>query len=84
MRSDDDGLCASHGQRRVGQRRRGDGHFELNVFKPMISHNNPQGIRLLGDGARSFADNCVVGIEANEQRIQLLMGSSVPYQWFAT
>jgi fumarate hydratase class II len=53
------------------------GHFELNVFKPVIVFNNLQSIRLLGDAARSFTDNCVVGIEANEMRIQQLMESSL-------
>ncbi len=53
------------------------GHFELNVFKPVIVYNNLQSIRLLGDAARSFTDNCVVGIEANERRINELMQSSL-------
>jgi len=53
------------------------GHFELNVFKPVIVYNNLQSIRLLGDAARSFTDNCVVGIEANERRINELMESSL-------
>ncbi len=53
------------------------GHFELNVFKPMIAHNNLQSIRLLGDAARSLTDNCVVGIKANQQHIHELMESSL-------
>jgi len=53
------------------------GHFELNVFKPLIAYNNLQSIRLLGDAARSFTDNCVSGIEANEARIEELMNSSL-------
>jgi fumarate hydratase class II len=53
------------------------GHFELNVFKPVIAHNNLQSIRLLGDAARSFADHCVRGIKANERRIHELMESSL-------
>ncbi len=53
------------------------GHFELNVFKPVIAYNNLQSIRLLGDAAVSFADNCVVGIEANRDRIDELMRSSL-------
>src|SRR5690606_37964827 len=40
------------------------GHFELNVFKPVIIFNVLQSIRLLADGARSFTHNCVVGIAA--------------------
>ncbi len=42
-----------------------NGHFELNVPKPVIIYNVLQSIRLLGDSARSFTDNCVVGITAN-------------------
>ncbi|MDP2326759.1 MAG: class II fumarate hydratase [Dehalococcoidia bacterium] len=53
------------------------GHFELNVFKPVIAYNNLQSIRLLADAARSFTDNCVVGIEPNRVRIQELMESSL-------
>jgi fumarate hydratase class II len=39
-----------------------NGHFELNVFKPMIAHNVLHSIRLLGDGCRSFTKNCLAGI----------------------
>ncbi|MDA1002691.1 MAG: class II fumarate hydratase [Chloroflexi bacterium] len=53
------------------------GHFELNVFKPVIAYNNLQSIRLLADAARSFTDHCVVGIQANEARIEQLMQSSL-------
>ena len=53
------------------------GHFELNVFKPVIAYNMLQSIRLLGDAAVSFADNMVAGIEANETRIKELMESSL-------
>ena len=53
------------------------GHFELNVFKPMIAYNNLQSIKLLADGSVSFTDNCVVGIEANEAQIDRLMRSSL-------
>ncbi len=45
------------------------GHFELNVFKPVIIHNVLQSLQLIGDACRSFADNCVVGIEANREQI---------------
>ncbi|HTL12994.1 MAG TPA: class II fumarate hydratase, partial [Bdellovibrionota bacterium] len=45
------------------------GHFELNVFKPVIVFNTLQSIRLLGDAAVSFTDNMVVGIEADSERI---------------
>jgi fumarate hydratase class II len=53
------------------------GHFELNVFKPVIVFNNLQSIKLLGDAAVSFTDNCVVGIEPNMERIDQLMKSSL-------
>ncbi|MDD9898079.1 MAG: class II fumarate hydratase [Candidatus Melainabacteria bacterium] len=43
------------------------GHFELNVFKPMMIHNYLHSARLLADACESFTDNCVVGIEANEE-----------------
>ena len=42
-----------------------NGHFELNVFKPMMIYNLLTGARLLGDACQSFNSNCVVGIEAN-------------------
>ena len=53
------------------------GHFELNVFKPVIIFNVLQSIRLLADAAESFADNCVVGIEANRERIDQLLHDSL-------
>jgi fumarate hydratase class II len=52
------------------------GHFELNVFKPVIAYNVLQSVRILGDAMRSFADNCVAGIEADEERIPDLMQRS--------
>lgn len=54
-----------------------NGHFELNVFKPVIIYNVLQSIRLLADSAVSFTDNCVVGIEANKERIEKLMNESL-------
>jgi len=54
-----------------------NGHFELNVFKPVIIYNVLQSIRLIADGAVSFADNCVAGIEANRERITQLMNDSL-------
>ncbi|KAL5534133.1 hypothetical protein ACEPAG_594 [Sanghuangporus baumii] len=54
-----------------------NGHFELNVFKPVIIKNVLQSIRLLADGARSFTKNCVVGIKANEKRINQLLNESL-------
>jgi fumarate hydratase class II len=53
------------------------GNFELNVFKPMIIHNFLQSVRLLADGARSFNDNCAVGIEPDRERIAKLMRESL-------
>jgi fumarate hydratase class II len=46
------------------------GHFELNVFKPMIAHNTLNSARLLGDSCTSFTNNCVVGIIPNEKVIK--------------
>lgn len=54
-----------------------NGHFELNVFKPVIIRNVLQSIRLLGDGAATFTKNCVVGIVANEKRINTLLNESL-------
>ncbi len=53
------------------------GHLELNVFKPVLAHCMLQSIRLLTDAARSFADNCIVGIRADEARISGLMRNSL-------
>ncbi len=53
------------------------GHFELNVFKPVIIYNVLQSARILGDAARSFTDRCVVGITANKTRIETLLHESL-------
>ena len=53
------------------------GHFELNVYKPMIAYNVLQSMQLLGDAASAFTDNCVAGIEADEGRISQLMWESL-------
>jgi fumarate hydratase class II len=53
------------------------GHFELNVYKPVMTHALLQSVRLLADASRSFTDNCVVGIRANERRIADLMRMSL-------
>lgn len=53
------------------------GQFELNVFKPVLIHNLLHSIRILSDGMRSFQDNCVVGIVANEERIGKLLNESL-------
>ena len=53
------------------------GHFQLNVFKPMIAWNVLTSAKLLGDAAVSFTENCINGIEANEARIADLMERSL-------
>ena len=53
------------------------GHFELNVFKPVIANAVLQSIRLLADAALSFTDRCVAGIEPNHERIGELMERSL-------
>jgi fumarate hydratase class II len=53
------------------------GHFELNVYKPVLAYCMLQSIRLLADAAASFTDNCVTGIKANEPRIAELMARSL-------
>lgn len=53
------------------------GNFELNVFMPVIAYNLLQSIQLLGDAANSFNDNCAVGIEANEEKIDYFLHNSL-------
>jgi fumarate hydratase class II len=53
------------------------GNFELNVYKPMIIHNFLHSVRLLSDTCRSFTDKCVVGLEANEDRIATHLENSL-------
>ena len=54
-----------------------NGHFELNVFKPVMIYNVLQSIRLIADGARSFTDHCVTGIEVNQDRVDQLLNDSL-------
>eukprot|EP00850_Spirogloea_muscicola_P015052 SM000112S23994 [mRNA] locus=s112:225802:238896:- [translate_table: standard] len=54
-----------------------NGHFELNVFKPLLAHNLLRSMRLLGDAAESFTEHCVTGIVANEKRISQLLHESL-------
>ena len=54
-----------------------NGHFELNVFKPVMIYNVLQSIRLIADASISFTDNCVSGIEANRDRIDQLLNESL-------
>ncbi len=53
------------------------GHFELNVFKPMMAYNLLNSARLIGDACVSFNDNCAVGIEPNKKEIQNKVNSSL-------
>ena len=53
------------------------GHFELNVFKPLIIHNFLQSVRLLADGSDSLREHCVVGIEPNLERIKHNLDNSL-------
>ena len=54
-----------------------NGHFELNVFRPMIIRNILESINLISDGVNSFVDNCLVGIVANKERIAELLNNSL-------
>lgn len=53
------------------------GHYELNVFKPMMAANILQSAQLLGDACVSFDENCAVGIEPNHQVIKTLLNNSL-------
>ncbi|MBJ7578649.1 class II fumarate hydratase [Devosia sp. MC532] len=53
------------------------GNFELNVFKPVIAYNFLQSVRLLADAAKSFNDNCAIGIEPDHKRIKQLVDQSL-------
>ena len=53
------------------------GHFQLNVFNPVMAYNFLQSVRLLADAARSFTDNCVVGIEPREDNIRAAVERSL-------
>ncbi len=53
------------------------GNFELNVMKPLIIHNFLQSVRLLADAMVSFNEHCAAGIEANSERIDILMHNSL-------
>ncbi|TXG54283.1 hypothetical protein EZV62_019539 [Acer yangbiense] len=54
-----------------------NGHFELNVYKPMIASGLLHSVRLLGDSSASFEKNCVKGIQANKERISKLLHESL-------
>ena len=53
------------------------GHFELNVFNPVMAYNFLQSVRLMADAAVSFTDNCVVGIQAREDNIRAALARSL-------
>jgi fumarate hydratase, class II len=53
------------------------GHFELNVFNPVMAYNFLQSVRLMADAATSFTDNCVVGITAREDNIKAALDRSL-------
>jgi fumarate hydratase class II len=53
------------------------GHFELNVYKPVLAHGMIHSIQLLTDATRSFTEHCVIGIRADEKRIRELMQRSL-------
>ncbi|GAA4178498.1 class II fumarate hydratase [Shinella granuli] len=53
------------------------GHFELNVFNPLMAYNFLQSVQLLSDAAISFTDNCVTGIEAREDNIKAALDRSL-------
>ena len=53
------------------------GHFELNVFKPLIAHNILQSIDLISDSSRNFAKYCIKGIKADKKKIKFFLDSSL-------
>jgi fumarate hydratase class II len=53
------------------------GHFELNVFKPLIIHNILQSIEIMADSAKTFALYCIKGIKADKKRIKYLLDNSL-------
>jgi fumarate hydratase, class II len=53
------------------------GHFELNVFKPMIAHNILQSIDIMADSTKNFAEYCIKGIKANKKRIKEHLDNSL-------
>jgi fumarate hydratase class II len=69
--------CQVFGNQTVASVADSQGHFELNVYKPVLAYAMLQSIALLADAARSFTDNCVVGIRANEAHIKELMERSL-------
>ena len=54
-----------------------NGHFELNVYKPMMVSNVLRSAQLLGNACEAFVDNCVDGITANREQIDKLLNNSL-------
>src|SRR5262249_45066612 len=69
--------CQVFGNETVATSAGSQGHFELNVYKPVLAYAMSQSIGLLADAAISFTDKCVVGIKADEARIHELMERSL-------
>ncbi|HEX2216415.1 MAG TPA: class II fumarate hydratase [Xanthobacteraceae bacterium] len=69
--------CQVFGNHTIVTAAASQGHFELNVFKPVLAAAMLQSIRLLADAARSFTDRCVTGIAADEARIKELTERSL-------
>ena len=53
------------------------GHFELNVFKPLIIHNILQSINIMSDSSKAFANYCIKGLKADKKRIKFLLDNSL-------
>ena len=53
------------------------GHFELNVFKPLIIHNILQSIHLMSDSSKSFTNYCIKGLKADEKKIKKFLDNSL-------
>ncbi|MCB1479500.1 MAG: class II fumarate hydratase, partial [Rhodobiaceae bacterium] len=71
-------VCAHiHGNNAAISMAGSQGHFELNVFNPMMAYNFLQSVRLLADAAVSFTDNCVVGIEPRLENIEAGLKNSL-------
>lgn len=54
-----------------------NGHFELNVYKPLMIHNVLHSVRLLADSCKSFEKNCIMGLEVNESKVEQLLNESL-------
>ena len=53
------------------------GHFELNVFRPLVAKNILESCQILGDACKSFSENCVSGIKPNLEKIDELLNNSL-------